>query len=389
MPIMTTVTAYERTMRAARADVLRVRKQADSQITAAYRRLQAHIAAPLDALQTAYARALAAKQKELDAAAADAGETADAARLPVAWLTTGHAAPFPHLRVTVASAASQLASEAHMATLAAQHDAAGIGGRDAQSMLRAAVAPIAHLLPHQGHIFILPNDAAVRAFVGRAKNGSPLSDLFASFGPDAATALHDTLAAGLVAGIGPRQLASEAARTIQTLTYSRASTIMRTEVIHAWHTAALENYRANSDVVSGWIWMADKGSACAACLAMDGTILDLDQDIDDHPNGKCARGPVTKSYSDILSSYGIDTSGDDLADPPWTQYQSGADWLDEQDAATQRQVFGGQAAYNAYTSGDADLSDFATVRDGGAWGQSVQQASLRSMGLDAADYSDG
>jgi hypothetical protein len=88
-----------------------------------------------------------------------------------------------------------------------------------------------------------------------------------------------------------------------------------------------------------------------------------------------------------LGDYGIDTSDADLADPPWTDYQSGADWLDEQDAATQRQVFGGNAAYNAWKAGDADLSDFAQTRKSREWGDSIQVASLKSMGLDAADYS--
>jgi hypothetical protein len=234
------------------------------------------------------------------------------------------------------------------------------------------------------------NAAAWQAGAQRAGTGSPLDALFQQFGQlEAQTLLQEFLSA-LYAGVNPRQIASELSNTIDQLSYGRAETIMRTESLGAWNDAALENYRANSDIIGSWMWVCMPGAGtCVSCLEEDGTIYSLDEELSDHPNGRCCKGPVTSDYGDILSQYGIDASGEDFGPGPWDDRMSGEEWLLTQDAEVQRQAFGSNAAYNAWRTGDAKLADFVGVRHDAVWGDSIYQQSLRGMGLDARDYAAG
>lgn len=372
------MSSYFRAIAQNKAAVGRVQSDAEHAIHGAYISVRARLAGPLDDFVGRYRGALSQAQSQ----AAD--ESAGPVRVSPSWAHDLRGGNLPMLTAHVTAEVRAFGRAAYGVTATAKQEVGALGSEGAHAAMQAAVAPIAHLLPPR--VFRMPHDAGIRAFVERAKDGGPLAKLFDGFGPDEAEALRNTIVGGLAGGISPRQLARELSQTLDKLTYGRAVTITRTETIHAWQGAALENYRANADVVSQWVWMADKGpNTCAACLAMDGQTFDLDTDLDDHPNGRCAKGPVTRGYGDILASFGID-SGDTFPPAPWETYQSGSDWLAEQSAETQRAVFGSASAYNAYASGDASLSDFAAVRHDHEWGDSIQQASLKSMGLDASDY---
>ncbi len=364
----------------ARTNMLHMQHGAEHQLASAYHGARQHLAAHLSAFVGRYSTALDVWKQPL--------EEGERAIVPMTWLHDLHGGDYPHLAAAVTMEMRAFGRAAYNVTTSAKQEAVSIGSEGAQAAMLAAVHPIAAQLPNGGRIFKQPNDQTVQAFVDRARDGGPLARLFDGFGPDEAQALHDTIASGLAAGINPKQLGREMSQTIDTLGYGRAVTICRTETIHAWNHAALENYRANADIVTSWQWMAEKGGACAGCLAMDGTMHDLDEDLDDHVSGRCTKAPVTKGYADILSDFGIDASDEDFGDPPWQSYQSGSDWLDEQDAATQRAAFGGNAAYQAWKAGDATLDDYAAIRRDATWGDSIAQASLKSLGLDASDYSE-
>src|SRR5258708_4194421 len=134
------------------------------------------------------------------------------------------------------------------------------------------------------------SSAAYQQFVERARNGSPLSDLFDQFGQMEAQTLIQEILSGLFAGINPREMARELSDAIDALDYGRAETIMRTEMLGSWNDAALQNYRANSDVVGSWMWMCTGAGSCISCLEEDGTIFDLGEQLDDHPNGRFCKG---------------------------------------------------------------------------------------------------
>jgi SPP1 gp7 family putative phage head morphogenesis protein len=136
----------------------------------------------------------------------------------------------------------------------------------------------------------------VESLAGRMADGSPLAEIFSTFGDDAARALRDVLTTGLALGDNPREIGRKLARTTENLGRDRAVLIARTESIRAYRTAQIESYRANSDVVVGWRWVAARQTrTCPMCWAMHGTLHSLDDPLASHPACRCTQQPVTAS----------------------------------------------------------------------------------------------
>lgn len=131
--------------------------------------------------------------------------------------------------------------------------------------------------------------------VGVLQDGSPLSYKFEGLAQATVQAIKDTFAAGLAQGWNPRKIA----RTIRREYHGALSntlTVCRTETLRAYRTATQATYRANSDIVDGWIWLAAKQvRTCAACWGMDGTLHPLSEEFVDHPNGRCTQIPHLRS----------------------------------------------------------------------------------------------
>ena len=79
--------------------------------------------------------------------------------------------------------------------------------------------------------------------------------------------------------------------------------------------------------------------------------------------------PVTKGWDEIFGPLGIDTS--DIPDTnPAQDMQTGSEWFDNQDEATQRQILG-NAKYDAWNNGDFTLDDIVGTNDDPDWGKSI------------------
>jgi hypothetical protein len=65
----------------------------------------------------------------------------------------------------------------------------------------------------------------------------------------------------------------------------------------------------HADVLRGWEWLAAMDErTCPSCWAQHGTIHTLDEPgPNDHPQGRCARNVLTKSWADL---------GFDITEPP-------------------------------------------------------------------------
>jgi SPP1 gp7 family putative phage head morphogenesis protein len=191
---------------------------------------------------------------------------------------------------------------------------------------------------------------------------SNLAQLFAGFGAEAAQKAIDALNRAIANGDNPNTIIQAIEQALQIARY-RALTIARTEMLNAYRDAQLTNYQANSDVVRGWVWVADESDrTCMACLMESGSEHTLDEEMDTHPNCRCAMAPLTNSWADILGPLGIDTSGIEETSidiPP------GEDWFNSQDAATQKAMMG-PGAYEAWQQGDFALSDIVGYRADGA-----------------------
>jgi hypothetical protein len=222
-----------------------------------------------------------------------------------------------------------------------------------------------------------PSVKAIENLVGATQKGSPLADLFNGFGQEAATEASNALVTGVTLGWNPRRIAPIVADKLD-ISRARSLTISRTESLRAYRGAAWETYRANDDVVSMWVWVASMSTrTCIACILMNGTKHSLDEELNDHPCGRCSPAPLTKDWSSILGPLGIDTS--DLEDTRLS-IQSGEEWFMAQDESVQRQIFGNNAAYDLWANNDhISLQDFVHIDHDPDWGSSIQVRSASKV----------
>jgi SPP1 gp7 family putative phage head morphogenesis protein len=237
---------------------------------------------------------------------------------------------------------------------AKQRELAKLGIESTQALIRAsyleagAAAVNFNLLPVE----------AIEAMIGYATNGSPLYDLLVAGYPDSIEALTQSLISAIARGANPRQTAREMAKAMDG-ELQRALVIARTEQLRAFRTAATEQMKA-SGVVEGWIWRsALQDRTCLACLAMDGTEHTLDEELDDHPNGRCFKQPIVTGLTPV-------------------QAQSGADWFAQQPAELQRTMMGDQR-FEAWQQGQIQFSDLVTRKHSEEWGSHVAVAPLEAL----------
>lgn len=162
----------------------------------------------------------------------------------------------------------------------------------------AATTPKRHRPQIESSWSRLPK-GAVTDMVGALSEGSPLHDLFATFGADARHAAESALVEGMILGENPRKVARRLRASLAGQ-LSRAQTVARTEMMRAWRESTRRSYQANSNLVKGWIWhSATDGRCCPACWAMHGTEFPLAERLDGHPNcfpaGVVVSGPAPQA----------------------------------------------------------------------------------------------
>lgn len=189
------------------------------------------------------------------------------------------------------------------------------------------------------------NINAVESIVGYAGDGSPLYSLLKEAGGEAVDGLVNALVIGLGRGESAFVIAREMADGMG-LGLDRALLIARTETNRAYRSGSIQQYR-DSGVVTGFYRLVNKGTACFACLLLDGEEFELASEFEDHPNGLCMCVPKVR---------GVDA-------PEWDK---GPDWFDRQDEAKQREILG-NARYELFASG-TPLSDFVTHSHSDVWG---------------------
>jgi SPP1 gp7 family putative phage head morphogenesis protein len=171
--------------------------------------------------------------------------------------------------------------------------------------------------------------------VGFLRDGSPLVALFESISPTATSALRETLIEGVTLGRNPRVIARDLAKATKELTLDRAMLIGRTEGLRPYRTAQTRNYRANSDVLTGWEYASARDvRTCPICLGLDGQIFPVDVEFAAaHPLCRCAPIPVsefstTQSFEDFarglspseLAEYDLERK---LGPTRWKAWQEG------------------------------------------------------------------
>jgi len=131
-------------------------------------------------------------------------------------------------------------------------------------------------------------------------------------------------------------------------------------------------------VVIGWRWSASLDSlVCGFCLAMHGTEHGVDEEMITHPgNCRCAKSPITQSWSDL----GFEDGGEVVI-------QRGDDWLRGQSQEVQERILG-KAGRAAWLDGRFELADMVGVKEDDLLGTIGYRKSLDEIlgSVEAAIY---
>jgi SPP1 gp7 family putative phage head morphogenesis protein len=203
----------------------------------------------------------------------------------------------------------------------------------------------------------MPVDA-VEYTIGYAADGTPLEMLLRKSYPETIAKLTQALISGNAMGRNPRDTAMEM-KAAMGGNLQRALVVARTEQIRAYRTANTDAMK-ESGVVDGWIWRcALNDRTCPACLAMDGTMHDLSEELNDHPNGRCFKQPTITGMEPLLPA-------------------TGSEWFERQDEETQRAMLGDKKFY-AWKDGLFDFAQLATIKHDATWGSQVRQSNLSDL----------
>jgi len=320
-----------------RAQLLRMELRATSKLTDAYR----------DVLTALDARIVAVSRMVADA-------QASGIVVNESWLFQQER--YQELRRQVLASLDRYAAQTQQIATAAQRAAVQMSLAQASSMLApvsgGSGGALAELVSGWAQ---LPNDAIIR-MVGALQQGTPLVRSLDRYGPDAVERITDVLVRGLALGQGADETARQLRSSVN-ITRASAESLVRTETMHASRGAMIAAYQ-ESGVVRGWRWAASRSArSCPACLSLDGRVFELRAPMRFHVNCRCTVSPVLRG------------------EPDEPDYETGTQWLAQQDADVQRQVLG-VGGQQAYAAGDAQLSDFVKLSHNPTWGASYHDGGI-------------
>lgn len=111
--------------------------------------------------------------------------------------------------------------------------------------------------------------------------------------------------------------------------------------------------------VQQWRRCANHQTACLACLMLEGTFYDREEDFSDHPNGRCYIVPV---------------------EPGSQPDHAGRDWLEAQDPETQRRIMG-KTRFEAWQNGELTLDQMTDLVPSAEFGLQPHVIPLKDLGL--------
>lgn len=340
----------QQTIQEYRARLLNQERTAMASLDYAHRQTLALIEPQLDALYAKMQKAL------------DKGEN-----ISTSWLYEQNR--LQTLTNYIANAIDHYGALTQMQVERLQYNGVRLGQQSGMALLNSVVPPGVNFS------FGVPSQQAIANLVGATQKGSPLADLFNGFGAEAAQGAKTALISGVTLGYNPRQIAP-AIQDALNVSRNRALTIARDQLNDTYRSANMETFRANDDVVDGWIWQCDlTPRTCAACIAMSGTEHDLSEDMEEHVCGRCVAVPKTKSWDSILGPLGIDTSGLEDTTP---QIPDGQEWFSNQSAETQQAILG-KAKYQLYADNKITLQDMVGKTHSKDWGTSVHVKPVKDL----------
>lgn len=203
------------------------------------------------------------------------------------------------------------------------------------------------------------NVSALEALVGSLTDGSPLRDVtFAGLPATAVASVESALLEGIATGRS-QAATTRVVRDAMEVTRAQASRIVRTETNRAYRVASLEQYRANEEFVTGWIWVASLSErTCAMCWAMHGSFHRLGEEFASHVNCRCTVVPAIKGIP--------------------SKVESGVAAFGRLSEDSQKEILG-PAKFAAFKSGEIGLKDTIQRTKDERWGPGRQERSLKRI----------
>lgn len=221
------------------------------------------------------------------------------------------------------------------------------GDADTYQLIRTAAGGNKTLL---ASLVRVPVEAIQQLAGFLAKDGALYAAIKAGYG-SLTDRIADAIMRGVALGDNPKTIALYLNKQIG-MGLTDAMRTMRTAQLWAYRSAAQANYVANSNVVTGWVWMAREDSdVCAACLAMHGTKHDVEEILDGHYNCRCVPLPMTKLNPD----------------PPIPEGR-GEEYFNSLSEDKQREMLGA-AKYEAWKEGRFEFSQLAVHKEDEVFGQ--------------------
>lgn len=209
----------------------------------------------------------------------------------------------------------------------------------------------------QGAYFPVLSLDQVNTMIGFAGDGSPLYNLLKYDYPDAMDGMLKSLINGVARGLPINTVAKEMSAGFG-MGLERATLIARTEILRTYRMANTKQYR-ESGVTNGFRRLVKKATACMACLLSDGQWFDNEQELSDHPRGKCIAVPIVQG----------------VGAPNW---ELGPRWFKGLPEERQRELMGPET-FAAWKAGKFDLMDLVSTRHSDIWGDSPQTTSLAKL----------
>lgn len=202
--------------------------------------------------------------------------------------------------------------------------------------------------------FVMIPEGAIENLSGVMRDGGELATyLRETLSKANVESVRKALAEGLGTGLNPREVGRIAAKA-SGVGLQRSTLIARTEMLRTYRESQRERWASTGVVQAYRRTAAVNERTCLGCIAMDGTIFQMHEELNDHPGGRCTAIPVFVVNGEVLM-------------PPMQTAQS---WLAEQPDATQVEVMG-PARWAAWKRGDVEINQMAQYRPnerfGGAW----------------------
>lgn len=338
------------------------------------RQLRAKVGAEADAatraLTASWIKAWDALAKEIDAAVADAVDTAvKLGRWPTSY----------ELRRIV---------RVRAALLNAQDALVELGTRAGVTITDAAGKAISTTAAGEPDLIASQLPAAERAaaslrFAARilpsaldvivARTGHQIASSMKPLSAEAVDVMNRELVRGIVLGSNPRQAGAEMLAGLQdgfNGGLARAVNIARTEILDAYRATSQYAHQANADVLDGWIWLCTLSDrTCPSCIGMNGSVHPVSEPGPlDHQSGRCARMPKVKSWAAL----GI------KAPEPASTIPDARQWFSDQPAASQQQILG-PGRLGLLNSGAIGWDDIPQRRPNTNWRPSYAPRSLGDL----------